>query len=695
VAVPPKRALLPLVKKSLDRQDATGKHSFAVTIQASGHVDRRLLDYLASSLRITSADPKSKAAQELASASGKSPSPDSRSDEIAVGLRATSAGTDVARFLWMWPDGFELVRTGVVRPRQVLMDSMLKDTAFRFVPLRPGEVRPRRFASGRLPRLVGRLECEAPNEGQPPVRNPMPFVVVKVGSTTFTTGANGEIAASGGAFGPGSYDLELRYDSAIPLASSGSTGLQIMDEVENPRSETVSASSVGTTADAVDLGTVTIRTVDCEIWRIGALVVGTYHQTNGRTPPAGRLRVKRWSAIYFGTPYTFYDYIVLATDWWKSGGYANEWRRRETLFHEFGHSVRHVADGSAAHWHWDNFRWAYARNHSGCEIYNTQEAFNEGWAGYWHLANMTQQRVMCEGRRCAGDCTDAPLLDWNEDLISQRLNALSTATSPSFMVQVLERNPGEIHSIREFERKYCQVATLPNHHCRSDRTPVRSEPRSCPPDFHDDGATCRFENIRAKPSYGRGVGGVPTNCGTGRVYDAGLCYPTCRAGFTGVGPVCWQGCPAGLRDDGAFCAKPEPYGRGGGYPWQFGDRPFDLAQARERCERDHGHCEQNGLIYYPRCRAGFHAVGCCICSPDCPSGMADIGVSCAKQSYGRGGGGVPTSCQGGKQYDAGLCYTPCRSGFHGVGPVCWGECPAGFADHGATCYEDPNILVKY
>jgi hypothetical protein len=75
--------------------------------------------------------------------------------------------------------------------------------------------------------------------------------------------------------------------------------------------------------------------------------------------------------------------------------------------------------------------------------------------------------------------------------------------------------------------------------------------------------------------------------------------------------------------------------------------------------------------------------------------MADIGVSCAKQSYGRGGGGVPTSCQGGKQYDAGLCYTPCRSGFHGVGPVCWGECPAGFADHGATCYEDPNILVKY
>lgn len=76
--------------------------------------------------------------------------------------------------------------------------------------------------------------------------------------------------------------------------------------------------------------------------------------------------------------------------------------------------------------------------------------------------------------------------------------------------------------------------------------------------------------------------------------------------------------------------------------------------------------------------------------------MADIGVSCQKQSYGRGVGTVPTSCDGGKQYDAGLCYTPCRAGFVGVGPVCWEQsCPAGYADHGATCYREPSILVKF
>jgi hypothetical protein len=36
---------------------------------------------------------------------------------------------------------------------------------------------------------------------------------------------------------------------------------------------------------------------------------------------------------------------------------------------------------------------------------------------------------------------------------------------------------------------------------------------------------------------------------------------------------------------------------------------------------------------YPKCGANFRAVGCCVCSADYPSGMADIGVSRTRKSY--------------------------------------------------------------
>jgi len=47
-------------------------------------------------------------------------------------------------------------------------------------------------------------------------------------------------------------------------------------------------------------------------------------------------------------------------------------------------------------------------------------------------------------------------------------------------------------------------------------------------------------------------------------------------------------------------------------------------------------CELYGLLWYPKCKANFHRFGCCICTPNCPKGMTDIGISCAKESYSRG-----------------------------------------------------------
>jgi hypothetical protein len=62
---------------------------------------------------------------------------------------------------------------------------------------------------------------------------------------------------------------------------------------------------------------------------------------------------------------------------------------------------------------------------------------------------------------------------------------------------------------------------------------------TCPAGYHDDGCTCRIDPvIFGKASYGRGVGTLP-GCAVGQVEDAGLCYPPCISGYTGVGPLCW------------------------------------------------------------------------------------------------------------------------------------------------------------
>lgn len=121
------------------------------------------------------------------------------------------------------------------------------------------------------------------------------------------------------------------------------------------------------------------------------------------------------------------------------------------------------------------------------------------------------------------------------------------------------------------------------------------------------------------------------DCPYGSDWDASLCYKKCKSGYKGVATVCWQSCPDGFRDDGAFCAKPEAYGRGAGYT------------SKKTCHKhDHDRgCEKNGLLWYPKCKSGYKAVGCCVCSPRCEDGMNDIGVSCAKKSYDRGVGVLP------------------------------------------------------
>lgn len=101
-----------------------------------------------------------------------------------------------------------------------------------------------------------------------------------------------------------------------------------------------------------------------------------------------------------------------------------------------------------------------------------------------------------------------------------------------------------------------------------------------------------------------------------------MVYPKCAEGYTNWGCcVCANKCPEGFRDDGLFCSKPGAYGRGIGYA---------LWNEKKCIKKNPQGCEKHGLIWYPKCAPGYHNVGCCICSPNCPEGWTDIGISCKK-----------------------------------------------------------------
>lgn len=210
-----------------------------------------------------------------------------------------------------------------------------------------------------------------------------------------------------------------------------------------------------------------------------------------------------------------------------------------------------------------------------------------------------------------------------------------------------------------------------------------------------------------KPSYGRGVGTLPARCEGAQSNDAGLCYGACPPGQVGVGPACHTPCPAGWAPVGAdptavSCWKPPlandrqfSYGRGWGHVL--------VLSGPENCEREArsvgaNGCEQDGLLLYPRCRAGYVGKGpaCWQQLQGCPAGFRDDGLACAKPGLqGRGAGVIPTACEGNLQYQAGLCYQNCNAGFGGVGPVCWGQCPRGMpVDCGAMCGKTADDCAK-
>lgn len=210
-----------------------------------------------------------------------------------------------------------------------------------------------------------------------------------------------------------------------------------------------------------------------------------------------------------------------------------------------------------------------------------------------------------------------------------------------------------------------------------------------------------------RDSYGRGAGSVASGCANSTLEKdatggpAGLCYPKCKTGYYGVGPLCWQSCPTNFRDDGAFCRKPDEYGRGAGRipdkrpcsDWNSAYRDdgtscwldtygrgtgFDyfFKDGMKNCEKKHGkgNCEMWGAIAYPKCKKGYKNVACCLCEP-----IAGPGIKVtAFERY---------KCRSNEELNGALCYPKCKSGYSAVGCcICSYDCPADFGeDIGVSC----------
>lgn len=217
----------------------------------------------------------------------------------------------------------------------------------------------------------------------------------------------------------------------------------------------------------------------------------------------------------------------------------------------------------------------------------------------------------------------------------------------------------------------------------------------CPDGYTNDGALCRKDAIIvAKDSYGRGAG-TTLGCAADEEQNVGLCYPKCKDGYDGVGPMCWQICPAGYTNTGLTCNRPadtitkDSYGRG------VGTIPDNIINHTCPSGKEYS----NGLCY-KTCANGYYGDGP-VCWQYCPAGYVSTGATCLRpsedflrSSYGRGAGTVLHACAPGTEQSGALCYPVCKTGYYGDGPVCWQTCPAGYTNDGALCRLDAIIIPK-
>ena len=104
---------------------------------------------------------------------------------------------------------------------------------------------------------------------------------------------------------------------------------------------------------------------------------------------------------------------------------------------------------------------------------------------------------------------------------------------------------------------------------------------------------------------------------------------------------------------------------------------------------------KDGLLCYPRCKSGYSNYGeGPVCWAKCPPATTNIGITCQKDTYGRGVGKPLSSCKSNMEKNALLCYPKCKKGYYGVGPVCWQPCKSGYNDDGLFCSQPLHIYGR-
>jgi len=193
----------------------------------------------------------------------------------------------------------------------------------------------------------------------------------------------------------------------------------------------------------------------------------------------------------------------------------------------------------------------------------------------------------------------------------------------------------------------------------------------CPAGWTSDGLTMCYEDCKSgwdeilgvcwkntltttiQGSKSRGIGKIPSSCGSGKVKEAGLCYNKCPSGWTGIACQCWKGLKVKNRGCGS---------------------------APNQCPSSHPH-KQTGLCY-KECPAGYPIAEGPICWEDCEAvhgeGAIDMGVTCQhgeiksylQDRYFRKSKGK--ECSKGELSGVN-CYEKCQSGYDGVLGTCWNK----------------------